>query len=780
MAGSRVSGIGNLPAEVTDLVGRGAAVSQIRAMFSGSRLVTLTGMGGVGKTRLALRVGREVSRAFHDGVWFVELAAVHDPELVPTAVAGTLGIEGRGEAAALPGLASYLASREVLLVLDNCEHLVGSCAIVAAELLRLCPGVRTLATSREPLGVEGERIFAVHPLDLPAPGATFTLAELPDYPAVQMFVDRAAATSPRFMMTEDKIEPVVDICRRLDGIPLALELAATRLRALAPVQLQERLDDRFGILVGGSRTAVPRQQTLRALVDWSYELCTQMEQSLWNRLSVFQGAFDLAAAEAACSGEEIPEDKVIHVLAGLVDKSILTTTEEGDVVQYHLCETLREYAAERLGEADRAELRRRHVEWYVENVRQAQNQWFTEGQVPQLAALRHEHSNLRAALRYSLERPELVGEGLWMASALRYYWSISGYLAEGAHWLDRLLSAYPNHDQLRLTALRVRAILATLMGDSTSAGRALEDATDLAQLLDDPEEQGFVLQVRGVVALFRGEAELGTSLLEKAYRLHKSVGEESAWTYDEIMWALAAMHAGDAQGASKLLEDTLAVSRSHGANWTTSLALFAAGVVASEQGDPIRATALQQESIRLRMPLEDRRNIGLNLEALAWCAAGVGNAERAAMLFGAARRVEEEVGAPLSGWLPLFELHRGYRERAQEALGDEAYRCAEHDGSRLEFGDAVALALEQKAGTAAATGSDLGLGQDAPAQLTNRERQVAALVAEGLTNREIAAQLVISTRTVEAHVEHLLTKLNFNSRTQVATWVTRRRLGDGN
>src|SRR3954470_19315459 len=334
MGASRTARIGNLPVDLTTFVGRGQEIARVRAQLPNCRLVTLTGVGGVGKTRLAVRVAGELTRAFPDGVWVVEFAALHDAELVPAAIAAALGVQIHTDRNPVDGLTQYLADREALLILDNCEHLIDSCASVAADILRSCPGIRIIATSREPLGISGEHIFAVPPLDVPASGAAGSVQAAIEYASVRLLVERAAAVQPGFSLTAENWSEIAEICRRLDGIPLALELAARRLRALSPAQLGERLGHRDGLLTGASRTALPRQQTLRALIDWSYDLCTPTEQLLWGRLSVFEDGFDLTAAENICSDEAIPQAQMLYAVAGLVDKSIITTVEDGSELRY--------------------------------------------------------------------------------------------------------------------------------------------------------------------------------------------------------------------------------------------------------------------------------------------------------------------------------------------------------------------------------------------------------------------------------------------------------------
>src|SRR3954447_6426018 len=545
MGASRTARSGNLPADLTTFVGRGQEIARVRGQLPNCRLVTLTGVGGVGKTRLAVRVAGELTRAFPDGVWFVEFAALHDAELVPAAIAAALGVQIHADRSAVDGLTQYLAHREALLILDNCEHLIDGCASVAAEVLRSCPGIRIIATSREPLGISGEHIFGVPPLDVPASGAAGSVQAAIEYASVRLLVERAAAVQPGFSLTAENWSEIAEICRRLDGIPLALELAARRLRALSPAQLRERLDDRYGLLTGGSRTALPRQQTLRALIDWSYDLCTPTEQLLWARLSVFEDGFDLAAAESVCSGPEIPEQEMLYVLASLVDKSIVTTAEDDQALRYYLSETLREYGRSLLGDGDRGPLARRHRDWYAELVASAEAGWFSAEQVRQFTGLRREHGNLRAALKFSLSDSTDAGAGLAMAAGLRFYWLMSGSVAEGVHWLDRLLAAHPTPDLVRVKGLRVQGHLGAVVWDGAAADRLLDEAERLADRVGDAREAAYVTQSRGIVALFRGDAARAAELLLEAHDRHAELGEAAAAVYDRIQASLAVGQLGD-------------------------------------------------------------------------------------------------------------------------------------------------------------------------------------------------------------------------------------------
>ena len=410
-SGARVTG--NLPAELTSFVGRRGEVAEVRRLLAGSRLVTLTGAGGVGKTRLALRAAAGLARAFPGGVWLVRLDQLREEALVAQAVAGALGLQDRAGFSPEGALAGHLAGRRLLLVLDNCEHLVGAVAKLADLLLRAAPGLRVLATSREALTITGEVVLAVPPLGAPDPGQQLILAQLGLFPAVRLFAERAAQVVPGFAVTEANMAAVAGICRRLEGLPLALELAAARLPVLSPAQVGERLGDRLGLLTRGGRANPARQQTLRASIGWSYELCSRAERLLWARLSVFAGGFELDAAEGICADDRLAAEEVPGLLAALAGKSILTAEHRGGVARYRLPEPLREYGRERLEESgEDAVLRRRHRDWHEQLARRADAGWLSPQLTEWTARLFREHANVAAAQDFRQAEPGEAEAGL--------------------------------------------------------------------------------------------------------------------------------------------------------------------------------------------------------------------------------------------------------------------------------------------------------------------------------------------------------------------------------
>jgi len=762
---------GNLPADLTSFVGRRQEVRDVKDQLSSARLVTLTGMGGVGKTRLAQRVGWELRRGFRDGVWLVELAALRDPGLIAQTVAAALGIRDPSEGSSGVGLAELLVQRQMLLVLDNCEHLLEPCAVLADALLRAAPELRILATSRQAMGIQGERIVVVPPLSVPEPEVDAPPESLLRYEAVKLFVDRATAVRSTFRLDRANQAAVIGICQRLEGVPLAIELATGRLRALSVDQLTDRLDQRHGLLSGGSRVALPRQQTLRALIDWSFELCSSMERLLWERLSVFLGGFDLDAAEQVCEDSLIHSSDVLDLLANLVDKSIVSTYDGPGGLRYRLPETLREYGSDRLAESGDADaLRGRHRDWCRRLTSEAHAAWFSARQVPAFARLRLEHANLREALDFCLTHPGDPRTGLEMAAELRFYWVMSGRLQEGRHWLDRLLSRYDETDLARLEGLCTGVYLAAVVGDFDSAAASLNRAYSLAIDLGDDAGSALVTQVAGLTALFQNDPAGASRLVDDALASHRAADDQPAAIYDQVVVAISAALLGHAAQAVELLEECLKVTSSSGEHWLRALALWALGIEEFRRGNYQRAASLEEESIRLRLPLDDHSSIGRNLQVLAWTSAATGDPVRAAHLIGAAEAITRSVGSSLSSLGHLADVQQAFEDLTRRELTPSRFEAAVDHGRQLTFDDAVQMAV----GARPRPRNDAPVGSPVHSlsRLTKREREVADLLARGMTNRDIANALVISQRTAEAHVEHILSKLGLTSRAQVIAWMT--------
>jgi predicted ATPase/DNA-binding CsgD family transcriptional regulator len=765
----RASLPGNLPADVTSFIGRRHELSEAKRLLSTARLLTLTGPGGVGKTRLALRVSGEVQRAFADGIWLVELAELRDPALLTVTVAETLGLRDQSVRWGAPALAEYLAQRRILLVLDNCEHLVDACADLADALLRACPELRILATSRQPLGINGEATLVVPPLSVPDPDRAVSAAGLVQYEAASLLIDRAAAVLPTFVVDDENCAAVAHLCRSLDGIPLAIELAAVRLRALSLDQIVSRLDNRYRLLTTGSRSAPARQQTLRALIDWSYELCSEPERTVWARLSVFSGGFELDAAEVVCGGDGIAPEAVFDLVASLVDKSIIMRDEHNAHVRYRLLETIRVYGEEKLREAgEHVTLRRRHRDWYAQLTGKADARWFGSDQPESIRRLRREHANLRVALEFCLTMESDGESALQMAASLENYWFVQGFLGEARHWLARALARESTAGRARAKALRVDSWLAILQADELASER-LAEAREIAEHLPDPLEIAYVTNIEGEVALLAGDLRRATPLFEEALAGFRTIGARSGEMWALLNLGLAHGIGGNRDRGVEALEECIAITSEHGEVWWRAHALWALGLLIWQDGDLMRAEQIEKESLKLKRSLDEQFGYAFTLDAMAWIAGSQERYERSAQLLGAADRIWQVLRVSIAVFRGLGRFRDQCVARCREKLGAAAYDAAFRQGAQLGSAEAIEYALEEKAAAQPAA-APVGVSP-----LTRREREIAELVAEGMSNREIAAALVIAQRTAEGHVEHILSKLGFTSRVQVAAWVAEQR-----
>jgi DNA-binding CsgD family transcriptional regulator len=538
--------------------------------------------------------------------------------------------------------------------------------------------------------------------------------------------------------------------------------------------LLARLDSRYEVLVGGSRAVLPRQQTLRALIDWSFALCTRDEKLLWARLSIFADGFTLDSAEQVCSDERLPASAILITMEGLVEKSIVSPVRDWHQVRYRLAETLREYGANRLDEFDeRALMQRRLRDWVRGLVDRMQTQWVSSAQAELLATLRQEHANIRLALQYCLTTPGEIGSGLVMASTLRHYWTASGRLGEGRHWLGRLLAQDREPTTERVRGLCTCAFLTTGPTETDSVDHMLDEAEELTRALGDRSGIDLVRQVRGIVQLFRGRPRDAVRLLEAAAAGARRGNDLSAIVNDLALVGLAKTLAGD-QGASLALNECVALCARAGESWFRATALWTVGLERCLSGDLAGAVAAQRASLDLRLPLGGWYPITTNLDVLAWVAVEGDEPERAAHLFGAAEAIMRDLGEFLVSHGPTASLHVSYLERCRQMLGPKAFDIEFEIGLQMGFDAAVAYAVGRLAAPDVPVRSTDDVPRAAaPNVLTAREFEVARLVAQGLTNRQIAAALVISHRTAEGHVEHILVKLGFTSRAQIAAWATR-------
>ena len=804
----------NLPAQLTSFIGRERDIVEVKRLLARTRLLTLTGAGGCGKTRLAQEVGAGLLSRFSDGVWWVEMAVLSDPELVPQAVATALGLREQPGRSLLESLVGYLRAKSVLLLLDNCEHLLSTCAQLSVTLLGSCATLRILATSRQALNATGEAKWRVPSLSLPPRQPLPSLRRLAKYEAVRLFCERARAAEPAFTLSDRNAPAVVEVCTRLDGIPLALELAAARIPALTAEQIAQRLDDRFRLLTGGRRGGLPRQQTLRATMDWSFGLLTDGERTLLRRLSVFAGGCSLEAAEAICSGESVKASDVLDLLTQLVDKSLVIAEINDRKTRYHLLETVRQYGADRLSESrEAAYIRNRHIEWYADLSECTYSALWESGwrhHEATLDRLRAEHDNLRGALAWSL-----VGNadaGLRLASVLGPFWTIHGHYGEARAWLSKMLERTDGSaTSAKARAIRYAAHLAWMQGSYREAVALGEEALRLAkamdlrvdiagsfnvlgcahmsmghyeqaaalldagreayQQFDDTHHVAEMLRHRGHVATCQGDYQRASLLLEQALNLHRQEGVKYGIAFTLLNLGVLRRYQGDYSQAADVLEKSLTLFRQLGATMTEGKlhALHALAAVLRLQGNHTRALRLYAESLALSRDAGIKLAIQGCFYGMASVTAALGQCERAARLFAAAEVLRESIGYALPR--PDREEYTGSTTAIRSALGDLAFAAASAEGAAMTLEEAVEYALSARGdnGRNPRAAGDHG-AKNCPSPLAPREREVAALVARGLTNQEIASRLVITQRTAETHVQHILNKLGFNSRAQIAVW----------
>ncbi|MFI7705051.1 ATP-binding protein [Nonomuraea sp. NPDC049480] len=674
----------------TTFVGRRLELSTARRMLFTSRLLTLTGPGGVGKTRLAQRIAETVQNAFPDGVEVVELAALENADLLEATIAASLGLR---DAAPDPMkvMVDYLSGKRMLLVLDNCEHLRTGCACLVDRLLRAAPRLRLLVTSRHTLGVYGEQVLAVPSLSVPEPG--HTLREIARHDSVRLFVERAARVLPGFTLTTGNMAHVVHVAQRLEGIPLAIELAAARLHTSSLEQLARELDERFDVLAADAPDALPRHRTLRATMDWSFGLCSAGERRLWARLSMFPGGFDLDTVEGVCTGEGIASPQVLDLLAGLVDKSVLVGERRDGAVRYRMLESLRAYGGERLPPADRRLLRSRYVHHYRDLVETHRIDRIVPDQLERYRLLRRELPNVRAALQACLGDPRLALVGLGTASAMWCFWMLVGSLAEGRYWLERGLELVPDRGRARATALWVDSMLALRQGDVEAALPRLQECLVLVRQGGYEHILPYAIRTAGVAAFSTGDARRGLELLRESLDLHRALDDVDGTMFN-LYFAAAYGSIEDPRLAAEFGEELLTLCDRHHALVTRAYAQLALGVARWSLGDCSRAEALVTEATEFTGRIEDRWCLTQCLEVLAWVAGARGDQERAAGLLGAAHALWQAVGAAPERLCYHATWHEHCAEQARGVLGQRAFERAFQGGTRLGQERAVSYATE--------------------------------------------------------------------------------------
>jgi non-specific serine/threonine protein kinase len=811
----------NLPAQVSSFIGRDVELVEVRRLLGGSRLVTLTGTGGAGKTRLALQAAAALLDGAGDGVWFSDLAPLQDPDLVAVTVANVLGVHEEPGRPALDTLVAAVGGRSLLVLLDNCEHVVSACAKVADSLMRGCPNLALLATSREPLGIEGEHVYRVPSLGVPANGDDAAAIRASE--AVRLLEDRAAAQGVTLAWDEPAAEMAGRICRRLDGIPLAIELAAARLRTMPTAEMEARLDQRFALLTGGSRAALPRQQTLRAMVDWSWELLTGAERAVLARLSVFAGQFGLAAAEAVATASDVSAAEILGYVGALVDKSLVQFGDAGaGTGRYRLLDTVRQYATSRLdalGPAAAQAVRAAHRDYYLALAEAAAPQLVATDQAAWLDRLDAELGNLRAAVTFSLAQPD-PEPGLRLAASLRVYWTIRGHAAEGLGVLRALLDA-PAAQQATLSRARGLAAAARLLGQTggyATAGDYCEEALVIARTVGDDYLVAEILATHAWVLLRQGQSSPALALIEQGLGLARRLGESHLTARLLSARAFAAsvaeddaagegdaaealrlfrqagdrlqvgamlgnlgnfeLAAGDLDAARRHLTESLDIARSLSEHYGLVHQAFNLGLAEYLAGSPGAAETLFAEALDLARRTGMTAHMAYALIGLALAGRGGADPGWAARLHGAADQALADLGhalEPLEARLADLD-----RERLRDAMGTEAFDAEYAAGRTLDLARAAHQALDgmqagretSRAGVPGSRPDAAGLGA-AGAVLTPRELEVLRLVAQGLSNPEIAQRLVLSEHTVHRHLANILRKLSLSSRAAAAAWGVR-------
>jgi predicted ATPase/DNA-binding NarL/FixJ family response regulator len=806
----------SLPVQLTSFIGREADLAQAQSLLSSARLVTFTGVGGCGKTRLAIQVGKLVSNAFIDGVYFVDLVPLHESDLVPQLVLETLGLRIAPDQPRMEALLNFVRLKQLLVILDNCEHLTDACARLAQQLLSNAPGLRILATSRQPLAVAGERIYPLSGLALPhtvrtidANSGSLDLRSYMDYDAVRLFVERARLFSPNFGYTSETASSVTEICQRLDGLPLALELASARLNVLTVQEIADRLDDRFALLTSGQRTGLEaRHHTLRAAIDWSYALLAPEEQALLRRMAVFAAGCTLDTAEVVCSGEGIEAGRMLDLLASLVDKSlILAETSGRPQARYHLLETIREYALEKLEQAgEMTRLRDRHLELFLARAEEAAPKLGDAYQRLWLNWLDAEHDNLRAALAWSMEG-DRIEAGLRMVSALVRFLEIRGYVQEGLTWFERLLARVDEKVSpvVCANACTFAAFLTMFLGDAKASMVYGRKGVDFAEAAGDEGASALAFALSGLSSGVRAAGDFQTAfdIGKQVLSAYRESGPPFYLGMVLLSQGDLAIELGYFETARELLDESLTLAHQAGDAFRIAHSFNALGDLARCQGNYIEAKSDYEDSAALLREIYAQHDLASILRNLGRVCLHLGDIECAHAMFGESLAIHQAeqhragmaecligyasiailIGMPKVGarllaaaaasarqrtpyvWPTKRIEYDEYLELARSALSQDEFKAAQLVGGAMSLEQAI-----EEAQNLFLRKNPLPQAVDEPDGLTRRELEVVGLIERGLSNRQIADELVLSTRTVEKHVANILSKLGLASRAQIVRW----------
>jgi predicted ATPase/DNA-binding CsgD family transcriptional regulator len=775
LVGNATEEAGRLPSDANDFIGRAAELCRVETLLHGSRLVTLVGPGGVGKTRVARRATEIAADGYQDGVFFVPLSGLRNPDLLPHTVARELGLPEQSGGSQLDAVVTHLRDQSALLVLDTCEHIIDACALFAEAIITETRDVTVLATSREPLDVTGESCYILPRLGLPdddnpTQGTT---------DAIELFALRAAAVLPGFTVTDANRADVIRLCRRLDGMPLAIELAAVRLRALPLKELADRIDQRLDrrltILTGGSEGGDTRHRTLRDAIGWSYDLCTPAERALWARLSVFAGGFTVEAAEEVCAGGELPASQIFDTVIRLVDKSVITRDDASTAqpTRYKMLDTIREYGAEELAASgSEAAVRNRFISRYLSMARYFGEHVVDDDQLERFRELQREHANLGAALGYTLDATDgdRYREGAELAIDLYGYWHMAGLLREGKHWLDKVLERFPDPSSSeRGWALVVRGYLGAMQGE---ASEAVADATAGAKIGEqrgDPKLVGrgycYLTLALTIAGRYQEARAAGAQAEQRLQRLNDRAGLRIL----DVHLAHVSQLDGDPEGALRYAAQVTSrfgesgeadeIKERWAQGWAYAISAMAMYWDEAKHDETMQTTS---KALLAKHELGDVMGMAYCLEIHGWLAARAGRHVRAAWLLGAADPLWQKAGGRLGGTAALLEVHDKAMGLARAGFAGKRFQAVFEEAGRHPVKQLVSFAVSDYDEPTAE-----GARWRMPGQLTFREAEIADLAARGMSNRQIAEHLFISKRTVDAHLDHIYAKLGISSRVEL-------------
>jgi len=755
-----------IPQPATSFVGRRSELGELRALLGEHRLVSIVGPGGMGKTRLAIRAADEFRRAFPDGVRFVDLTIVRSEELLAQTVCDLLAIDTRDahDRAAEDSLVNFLRNRRMLLILDNCEHVVDAVAALAARLVESTPNLRILATSREFLSIPGEYVFHLSALPIDGPEAVS--------PAVELFARRAAAVLAGFTLDEENRPDVQRICRRLDGLPLAIELACTRLNLMSVGELADMLERRMSMLTVGSRGRTSRHRSLQATIDWSYELCSAAEQLLWSRLSVFVGGFDMQTAAQVCADDELPEAFVMEAAGGLVAKSVVIREADHGQARFRMLESIREYGWGKLPQPGRDRVNARLLQWCARIIVDSAEHWYGPEQLTKATVVEQNRGNVRAALEHAVASRDdaaLTAPATLALGRARFLWACGISAREHRIWLTKALDLTQASPADKTRMFGVLALLQTLQGDRESAAYSLQRARELAEREHDAETAAFAIHTDGLRDFFAGDFDsAGTKFTTARTRYAQIDAEADLVATLGIHRGMLLSATNEIDAAADVFAEVYAATEAVGEQWYHSYATYGLGLVAFLSGDASQATGQARRAMNGHRQFGDIIGMTLMSDLLGWSLVAQGDSEQATVVLGAASAMWGSIGQQLYGSDHWNSLRANAVEQARADLGTAGFQRWWATGESMSVAELLDYVFDDGA---AGTDPARRLAGQAWDSLSQREREVAELVVEGLTNKEVAARLVLSTRTVEGHVERILHKLNIGRRAQIATVV---------